>query len=251
MTRNSLCVVIITKNSSDILDGCLKSVSGLKSDVVLVDDYSTDKTVTIAKKHKVKVIKHHEANFGKQKAFALNQAKGEWILSLDSDERLTKPLVNEILFTIKREESDVTAYRIPYQNHFLGKKINYGGEDYKMIRLFKKEASEYKDSLVHEKIEIKKGQIGVLKNKINHYSYRSIGQMFNKFTDYAKRDVQTKINNREKSSLKKIILYPLHMFWARFFKDKGYKDGLFRIPLDLGFAYMEFLTYFLLLFKRK
>ena len=75
--------------------------------------------------------------------------------------------------------------------------------------------------------------------------------MFNKFTDYAKRDVQTKINNREKSSLKKIILYPLHMFWARFFKDKGYKDGLFRIPLDLGFAYMEFLTYFLLLFKRK
>ncbi|PIZ67364.1 hypothetical protein COY12_02075 [Candidatus Roizmanbacteria bacterium CG_4_10_14_0_2_um_filter_33_96] len=50
----------------------------------------------------------------------------------------------------------------------------------------------------------------------------------------------------EKSSFKKVFIYPIHMFWARFITDKGYEDGLFRIPLDLGFAYMEFVTYFML-----
>ena len=74
--------------------------------------------------------------------------------------------------------------------------------------------------------------------------------MFGKFTDYAKREARQKINKGEKSSIKKIVFYPLHMFWARFIKDKGYKDGIFRIPLDVGFAYMEFLTYVLILFYR-
>ena len=71
--------------------------------------------------------------------------------------------------------------------------------------------------------------------------------MFIKFTDYAIREAKQKARKHEKSSLKKIFLYPLHMFWARFFKDKGYRDGIRRIILDAGFAYMELLTYSALL----
>ena len=67
--------------------------------------------------------------------------------------------------------------------------------------------------------------------------------MYKKFTAYAFWEAKDKFKSGERSSLKKLILYPVHMFWARFIKDKGYKDGYFRIPLDLGFAYMEFLTY--------
>jgi len=103
--------------------------------------------------------------------------------------------------------------------------------------------------LVHERITIKKKRTGKLKGKIHHHSYRSISQIYKKFTRYAFWEAIQKRQAGERPSFKKIFLYPLHMFWARFFKDKGYKDGLFRIPLDLGFAYMEFLTYFLLLIK--
>ena len=70
--------------------------------------------------------------------------------------------------------------------------------------------------------------------------------MFSKFTDYSVREAKQKIDRGEKPSLRKIFFYPLHMFWARFIEDKGYKDGLFRIPLDFGFAYMEMMTYVLL-----
>ena len=101
---------------------------------------------------------------------------------------------------------------------------------------------------IHAVYKIKTGKIGQFKNKIDHYSYRSLSQLFIKFTNYAIREARQKKSRGEKSSLKKVFLYPAHLFWARFIKDKGYKDGLFRIPLDLGFAYMEFLTYFLLFF---
>ena len=70
--------------------------------------------------------------------------------------------------------------------------------------------------------------------------------MFRKFTDYGIRMAKEKHLSGDKSSLKKIFIYPIHMFWARFIEDKGHEDGLFRIPLDLGFAYMEFVTYLIL-----
>lgn len=70
--------------------------------------------------------------------------------------------------------------------------------------------------------------------------------MFKKFTDYGVRMAKEKYSANEKSSFRKIFIYPAHMFWARFIKDEGHLDGLFRIPLDLGFAYMEFVTYIFL-----
>jgi hypothetical protein len=78
--------------------------------------------------------------------------------------------------------------------------------------------------------------------------------MFSKFTDYGIRMGKEKFLNGEKSSFKKIFIYPAHMFWARFIKDKGFEDGFFRIPLDILFAYMEFMTYitlFILNIKNK
>lgn len=248
--KSPLSLVIITKNSEEMLDNCLSSVKGLVDEIILIDDFSFDKTVNIAKKYGAKVYKRREKDLGKQKAFGLKKASSEWVLFLDADECLSPELRNEIA-RLHLQVQSLVAYRVPYQNHFLGRPIRYGGENYAMIRLFKKQYAVSHPSLVHEKIEIRGGKIGRLKNKIYHYSYRSLGQMYGKFTDYAVRDANEKSKKGEKSSLKKITLYPLHMFWARFIKDKGYKDGLFRIPLDLGFAYMEFLTYFLLLFKHR
>ena len=105
-------------------------------------------------------------------------------------------------------------------------------------------------SLVHEHIESDQSDIGLLKNKILHYSYRSLPQMFSKFTNYALREAKQKKENREKITFSKLFLYAPHMFYARFIKDHGYKDGLFRIPLDIGFAYMELITYWSLLFMK-
>ena len=235
--KNRLSLLMITKNADELLEKSLTSVIGLVDEIIIVDNYSSDKTVMIAKKFGAKIYFYKEENLGKQRRFGLGKVSNDWVLVLDADEIISARLRAEIKLKAKYD-----GFYIPFQNHFLGKQLRYGGEDYKKLILFKKNKVKIKAALVHEKFEVI-GRIGYLKNKIYHYSYRSLWQMFRKFSDYAIREAKQKSKNGEKSSLKKIFLYPSHMFWARFIKDKGYKDGLFRIPLDLGFAYMEFLTY--------
>jgi len=246
-----LSLLTITKNAQETLEKTLSSAADLVNEIIVIDDYSTDSSLGIAKKYKAKVFLHHEKDFGKQKEYGLKKCQNEWVLVIDSDEFLSPALKEEfyLLFKTKKIEK-YAGFLIPFQNHFLGKPVNYGGERYKMLRLFKRDCVNINSALVHEKFEIKKGKIGQLKNKIYHYSYRSLGQMFKKFTDYALREAKQKFKKNETITLKKLFLYPSHMFYARFIKDKGYKDGLFRIPLDLGFAYMEFLTYWGLLILR-
>ncbi len=174
------------------------------------------------------------------------------MLVLDSDEIISDQLRSEINFKGQNSKFKIQyyAYNIPFQTHFLGKPLRHGGEDYKKLVLFRKDSVIIKPALLHEKFEMKNGRSGVLVNPIYHYSYRSIRQLFLKFTGYAFRYARQKRKEGERTSLRKIFINPPHMFWARFVEDKGYKDGLFRIPLDLGFAYMEFLTYFSIIFIR-
>lgn len=240
--KTPISALIITKNSQDTLEESLKSLVGLVDEIVVVDGESTDNTIKIAKKYKAKIISFEPHNFGKQRAYGLLKVKNDWVLALDSDEVVSENLKSEI----KNLKINFDAYYIPFQTFFLGHPLRYGGERYKKLVFFRKNSVFIKPLLIHEKFEIKKGPAGTLKGKIFHFSYRSLSQIFSKFTDYAIKMSREKIQKSEKSSLKKIFIYPLHMFYARFIKDKGYKDGLFRIPLDLGFAYMEFLTYLLL-----
>lgn len=253
--KSSLSLVIITKNGETFLEKTLQSVNGLVNEIILVDDFSTDSTVIIAKKYSAKIFTHHEKNLGKQRAFALNKASSEWVLVLDADEWLSDGLKKEIDYVLTSKvynlKSNIAGYWIPFQTHLLGRPLHHGGENYKKLVLFKKDSVRIKPALVHEKYELIKGKADYLKNKAFHYSYQSLFSMYRKFTDYGIREAYQRKKNGEKTSLKKLLFYPIHMFWARFIKDKGYKDGLFRIPLDIGFAYMEFLTYFLMLFSKK
>ncbi|OGK16345.1 hypothetical protein A2690_01155 [Candidatus Roizmanbacteria bacterium RIFCSPHIGHO2_01_FULL_39_12b] len=243
-----LTVLIITLNARELIEETLECVLRITKDIIIVDNGSTDNTLDIARKYHAKILNYSGRNLGKQRILGLKNVKTEWILVLDADERLSKELQNEIK-EILSKKTKYDGFFIPYQNHFLGKPINYGGEDYSMIRLFKKDKIVISPDLVHEGFSIPNGNIGKLEGKILHYSYRSLSQTFSKFHDYALREAQQKFVKKERSNLKKIFMYPPHMFWARFIKDKGYKDSAFRIPLDLGFAYMEFMTYLILAFK--
>ena len=111
--------------------------------------------------------------------------------------------------------------------------IKQKGEKQKCLRLFNKNSILIKPNIVHEHFELKKGEsCGLLNYPIYHFSYRSIFQVIKKFTNYAKREAKRKIIKNEQITLKKLVLYPPHMFFARCIKDKGYKDGIYRIFLD-------------------
>ena len=246
-----LSVILITKNVGNIVERTLLSVKDLADEIVVIDNFSTDNTLEIVRRYTNKVFLDNNRDLGALKRHALSRSTQEWVLSLDADEVLSKKLKQEIQRTLSDGKNQYNAFYIKYRNHFLGRKLRHGGEDYKMIRLFQRNAVSISKKLVHEGFQPRKGiKIGELDGYINHYSYRSIFQTFKKFTDYGWRDASERFQKGENLSIKKLFLYPPHMIYARFIKSGGYKDGLWRLPLDIGFGYMEFLAYWGVLIKR-
>lgn len=240
-----LTCVLITKNAASTLARTLESVRPLAAELLVIDDMSTDQTAKIAASFGARVEQFPEPHEGRQRMQCLSRARTRWILSLDSDEVVSAELAREIRAVLAQKHPHA-GYILMFQNHFLGHPVRYGGESYGMLRLFRKDAVTVDDTPIHSQFHLKTGTPGVLQHKLYHYSYRSLSQVFRKFTAYARREAGRKYGAGERSSIKKLTLYPLHMVWARFIEDKGYKDGLIRLPLDLAFGYMEFMTYWYL-----
>jgi len=248
--KNNLSLVMIAYNAEGTIEQSLISVQGLVDDIIIVDNYSTDKTVDIAKKYGVTIIFYQGKNRGIQCQLGINQTTNNWVLILDSDETVSKELKQEIVTLLNCYIVKEDGFFVPFQSYYLGRKLYRGGENYKKLILFRRDKAKIEPLAVHYVCQISSGKIGTLKNKVNHYSYRNLLDIYKKFFHYGLEEAKLKIKAGEKTSFKKIFFYPAHMFWSRFIKDKGYKDGLFRIPLDLGFAYMEFVTYASMLFIR-
>lgn len=246
--RRKLSAIMVTRNADELLHRSLSSVQKIADEVIVVDAGSTDRTLEIFELFKITLVRSRSNHLGRNKSKALSMATSELVLLLDADEILSPALIREIR-QLKTRRAIADGYIIPFHNHFLGKRLRHGGEYYKMIRLARRTKVRIKNVSVHESLLLKSANLGRLQSPILHYSYRSILQMLRKFTVYALNDAEERFNKGESSSIKKIILYPIHMLWARFIQDEGYKDGLFRIPLDLGFAYMELLTYIALAVK--
>lgn len=242
-----LTVLIITKNAEGTVEKTLKSVAGWAGNSIIIDDYSIDKTKQIARNYGCTVILHLAHNFRKQRAFALSQVITKWTLVLDSDEVLTPANKKEIDTAILNEKYD--GYYLTFRNHLFGKKLKHG-ELHKKLVLFKTKKATISSQEIHEQYEVK-GILGHLPSEILHYSYQSFGQVIRKFFSYS--ILQARQYKREKKNygFRELILNPIHMFYERFVKDEGYKDGVQRLFLDYEFAHMEFLSYFFILFVKE
>lgn len=156
-------------------------------EIVVVDSFSTDKTVEIASEFpKVKVIQNKFEDFTKQRNLALDAAKNDWIIFLDGDERITPKLREEIIETIQSSTAKDAYYF--YRTFFLGtKKINFSGtQNDKNFRLFRKLKAHYSENKkVHETLEVD-GTVGILQHKLLHYSFENYDQFKNKMLSYGK-----------------------------------------------------------------
>jgi len=144
-------VTIIAWNEEDRLKACLESV-GWADEIIVIDAESTDKTVQVAREFTDKIWVRPWPGFAAQKNFALEQADGEWILSLDADERVTPELRSRI-DAIVRAGGPADGYSIPRRNLFWGAWVRHGGlyPDYQ-LRLFRRGAGRFVDSAVHESV---------------------------------------------------------------------------------------------------
>ncbi|MBQ27465.1 MAG: glycosyl transferase family 2 [Nitrospiraceae bacterium] len=242
--RMTISVVVIAKNEARNITDCLESVQWV-DERILVDGESSDQTVEIARGMNpgVRVFTRPWPGFGPQKNFGIAQASSDWVLILDADERVTLALQHEIQNLLCYPGLGTVAYRIPRRNFLWGHWVRYGGmyPDYQ-IRLFKKETALYNDVFIHENLLVK-GSIGTLRNPLDHYTERCIGDHLKKMDEYTTLAARRKLETFSSVSWYHLLFNPLLTLCKVSFLKQGVRDGVVGFINSLFSAMYTFLKY--------
>ena len=173
MADTGISVAVITLNEADRILKLLRSV-GFADEVVVVDSGSMDETVTLCRQAGAKVIAHDWEGYARQKQFALEQAKGPWVLSLDADETVSEALAVELVTAVAGSPPGTAGFSMPRLSRYLGRWIRHGGwyPDRK-VRLVRKNRAHWTGDGLHEKLVVD-GEVRALKHDIFHDVYRNI-----------------------------------------------------------------------------
>lgn len=236
--RQTLSVVISAYNEETKIGDALESVKNIADEIIVIDNSSTDKTASLAKKYTKKVFtqKNNPQDIDRQKNFGFEKATKQWTLSLDADERISPELVEEIGQVLSHDDN-INAYWIPRRNIIFGKWIEYTGwyPDHQ-LRLFKTGKGKFVKQHVHEDVEVE-GQKAYLHTDIIHLNFDSIKQFVSRnLLVYAKNEADKKLQDGYNFSYRDAIWFPIDEFLSRYFAREGYKDGLHGLMLSLLMA---------------
>lgn len=220
-----ISVYIIAYNEVEKISDCIKSALWA-DEVILADSYSDDGTIEVAKDLGVKIIQIPFKGFGELRNEAISHCKGDWILSLDSDERCTSKVKNEILSTINNAKFDI--FRIPRKNFFMGKWINHSGwyPNFRQPQLFKNGKMTYSLDSVHEGyVSHSDKEIGELKNYIWQFPFKNIEEVMNKANRYSTLGVSKLEKKGKKGNVLKAFLHATWSFFKHYIFKLGFLDG--------------------------
>jgi len=260
-----LSVVLATKNEGKNIGGCLESVKSIADEIIVFDEFSTDDTRNIAKKYGAKVYKfQHKVNFHETKQKAIDTAKGDWILQMDADERVTPKLAQEILEVINKnsdvlihrhikifkanklfqkhskimtqrdglnfETGEIVAFMIPRLNYFIGKPLRHAGVyPDPAIRLIRKGKAYLPAKSVHEVMKVS-GRVSWLTNYMEHHDSPTLARYLARANRYTTETAgQLKELNVPKNTWQLFnytIIKPKLTFLKLYFRHRGYKDGV-------------------------
>jgi glycosyltransferase involved in cell wall biosynthesis len=217
--------VVITKNEEKNIGGCLKSLEWCDQ-LIVVDSFSDDNTVEIAKSMNALVFQKEFLGYGSQKQFAIEQSVNDWIIMIDADERVTLELKNEILESLVDPKKDsVTAYQIPMSEFMFGKYVRHGGwYGYYRCSLFRKSATSIQGS-VHEQIKTSGAQLK-MRNFILHFSHFTVEHFIFKLNKYTTIEAKARYEEGDRSSVLKVTTLPIIVFLYKYLYQRGFLDGL-------------------------
>lgn len=219
-----LSSIIITKNEQEMITDCLVSLE-FSDEMLVVDTGNTDNTNTIAKAHGAKIVKSKATDYAGFRNDGLKAAKGDWVLYLDADERITPALRQEIISTLE-DPNFKFVYQIPRQNIYLGRVMHYGGWGHdRVIRLFPKKLLKGYSGALHEQPEFL-GELKTLTQSMTHFSHRDLSSMLNKTIDFTNFEANLRIQARHpQMSWWRFVRVMLTEFYLRFIKLSAWKDG--------------------------
>lgn len=222
-TRQPLSVVVITLNAAAQLEACLQSAR-FADEIVVVDSGSSDGTPALAVRCGARVLQQEWLGFGRQKQFAVNAARNDWVLCLDADERVTPELQAAIENALKNPST--AAFRFPRRNRFLGRYLRHG-EGYPdwSLRLFDRRQARWSDDAVHEKVETE-GSVGELRGDLLHDSAESLAAYLTKQNRYTTLAAEMALAAGKRASFARIAFSPVVRFVKFYFIRQGFRDGL-------------------------
>lgn len=243
MEKIPLSVVTLTKNSEAIIEECLKSVSGWVGEIVIVDDNSTDKSLEIAKKYTDNIHIRKWVREGEHRNFAYSLAKYDYILSLDSDERVTSELRDEII-NIFKEGPKFKGYNIPHRNFIGSHWIKYGGwYPNAKLKMFARKEFKYEEEAEYHPRAFLEGPTYTLKSDIIHYAYRDFKNLFSKLNHQTDFEAKKWVRDKRKMSFRFCMVKAISRFIKFYFVKKGCKEGFIGFMMALASSAYQLMTY--------
>lgn len=218
-----LSVIIITKNESAHIGACLDSVA-FADEIIVLDSGSTDDTIAIARARGAQVhIAHDWPGFGPQKNRALDLATGDWVLSIDADERVPPELAASIQQAL--ESPAAQAYRIARLSSFCGRWIRHSGwwPDH-VVRLFQRRSGRFTEAAVHERVEVQ-GAIASLSGHFLHYPYASLEVFIDKINHYSTEAARMAFDRGRRTGVLGPFGHALWTFVRHYVLRRGFLDG--------------------------
>ncbi len=236
-----ISVVILTKNEENNIAECLQNLSWCDERIV-IDDESTDKTVHISKKHGATVYSHlSNGDFASQRNFGLEKAKGEWVLFIDADERVSDALAYEIMQHVNNAIDPYSGYFLKRIDKMWNSNLEHGEiGGIQLLRLAKKEAGHWIGK-VHEKWQVK-GTTHTLNNPLIHYPHQAITEFLQEINIYTDIRANELYENKITSNFFTIILYPTSKFIYNYFLRRGFQDGIPGLIIAIMMSFHSFLV---------
>lgn len=236
-----ITALIPTFNNEESLSKTLDSLQWVDA-ILVIDSFSKDNTVAVAKKYGAVVLQHEYLNSAKQKNWAMGFIKTEWTLQLDTDEVLEAGAKDEIRKAITAADTTIECFRLKRKNHMWGKWIRFGGiyPDYEN-RLFRTAKGRWFDREVHSNIRVL-GGYGHLQSNIIHYGMPNISKQLQNLNRYTRYEADELYKRGAKPSFVKQFIYPLGLFAYRYFYQQGFRDGWHGFFLAAYNAFYYFLS---------
>jgi glycosyltransferase involved in cell wall biosynthesis len=237
----SITAYVLTFNEARQIREVLESIKWA-DEIILVDSFSTDGTVEIAREFNARVISEKFCGFGKLRNIALDVSRNDWMLSIDADERCTPELAAEVRREVAAPRCD--AYHVPRKSHFLGHWMRHSGwyPDYRQPQFFNRTKMRYREDLVHEGFDLK-GSPGYLREHALQYPWPTLEIATAKLQRYSTLMAQRYAAMDRRASLAKMVLSPVGMFAKVYFVQQGFRDGRYGLILATLYGYYTFLKY--------
>lgn len=250
-----LSVIILTKDEELHIQRCIENIYDIAKDIFIIDSFSTDRTLEIARKYpKVKILQNKwENNYATQFNWGLDNApiSTEWILRLDADEYLLPELVEELTQKLPNVEEDISGLVLNRRHIFMDKWMKGGIYPVKLLRIFRRNKGRCEQRLMDEHIKLSEGRTMELENDFCDHNLNNLSWFCNKHINYAVREAAELldlefgfIKNGEKDDTqgiseqavakrkKKHSYAKKPLFWRstayflyRYFLKGGWKDG--------------------------